>query len=70
MCKEFCLTDEEYDQIAQWANSHECCYRYGRRRSRSCCGGEISFIFTPTAIGMSVAARCICGKELKLDNNF
>lgn len=66
--KEFCLTDEEYDEIKQWADTHECTCRRGDRPSKSCCGGEISVIFTPTTIGTAISARCICGKEFDLEN--
>lgn len=65
--KTFCLTDEEYDIIEKWANTHECSCRHGDRPSRSCSGGEISVTFTPTTIGTAISARCICGKEIKLD---
>lgn len=64
--KNFCLTDEEYEVIAKWAENHECSYKNDHRRS--CCGGEISVVFTPTTIGTIKSARCVCGKELVLDN--
>lgn len=66
--KNFCLTDKEYETIEKWANNHECGCRHGDRPSLSCCGGEISVIFTPTSIGTAISARCLCGKEIKLDN--
>jgi len=66
--KKFCLTDEEYETIEKWANTHECNCRHENRPSRSCCGGEISVIFTPTSIGTAISARCICGKEFELEN--
>ncbi len=66
--KNFCLTDEEYETIEKWANTHECGCRHIDRPSLSCCGGEISVIFTPTSIGTIISARCLCGKELELDN--
>jgi len=66
--KNFCLTDEEYNNIKVWADTHKCSYRRGNRPSSSCCGGEISVIFTPTTIGTAISARCICGEELELEN--
>ena len=65
--KNFCLTDEEYEQIKKWANTHNCSCRYNGRPSRSCIGGEISIIFTPTSIGTAISAKCACGEELDLD---
>ena len=65
--KTFVLTDEEYNTIKTWANTHECAIKYGNRPSKSCCGGEISVKFTPTSFGVSVSACCACGKTLDLD---
>ena len=65
--KNFYLTDKQYHSIENWANTHECSYRTLNRPSRSCCGGEISVIFTPTSIGTAISARCICGKEIELE---
>lgn len=61
--KEFFLTNKEYDTIKKWAESHEC----SCRNNKSCCGGKISVTFTPTTIGTSTFARCICGAEIDLD---
>ena len=66
--KIFSLTDEEFETISKWANSHKCKARLPNRPSYSCCGGEISIKFTPTSFGIFKEARCICGKELKIDN--
>ena len=66
--KNFCLTENEHKTIEKWANTHECSCKSANRPSRSCCGGEISVIFTPTTIGTAISARCICGKEIELDN--
>ena len=66
--KNFSLTDEDYAQIKEWADTHECTARCKDKDSLSCCGGEISVIFTPTTIGTAISAQCICGKTFELDN--
>lgn len=67
--KNFNLTDEQYETIKKWANTHECRCRPGNDSpSLSCCGGEISIIFTPTSIGTAISVSCVCGKKLELDN--
>ncbi len=66
--REFSLTEEEYESIKNWAETHKCKCRIGDRPSRSCCGGEISVIFTPTSIGTAISAKCICGEKFELDN--
>ena len=67
-CKNFKLTDEEYNTIKEWANNHKCPCKCGDRRSLSCSGGEISVTFTPTAIGIVISANCICGEKIIIDN--
>ena len=66
--KNFWLTDKEYNIIKEWANNHKCTCKQGGKPSRSCCGGEISITFTPTTVGTTKSARCICGEVLQLDN--
>ena len=66
--KDFSLTDEEYSLIKEWADNHDCTCRVGNRPSLSCCGGEISIIFTPTTIGIAKSAECICGSKLDLES--
>ncbi len=66
--KNFSLTNKEYEEIKEWADTHECTARCRDRNSLSCCGGEISVIFTPTTIGTAISAQCICGKTFELDN--
>ena len=59
--KEFKLSDEEYENLKKWAETHEC-----GNRGMSCCGGEISITFTPTTIGTHISAKCVCGKEFEI----
>ncbi len=66
--KTFCVKNEEYDIIKKWAKTHQCTCKHNNRPNRSCCGGEISIIFTPTSIGTAISALCICGQELELNN--
>ena len=65
--KTFTLTSDQYNAISKWADNHKCSCRHGNRPSKSCCGGEISYIFTPTTIGTAISAQCFCGQELVLD---
>ncbi len=65
--RDFYLSDEQYETIKTWAESHECKCKYGNRPSRSCCGGEISVTFTPTSVGTFISASCICGEQIDVD---
>lgn len=65
--KVFQLTDDQYIKINEWANTHNCsCRLPDGRPSRSCCGGEISITFTPSAIGTFITAKCICGDQINI----
>ena len=67
--RHFNLKPEEYDKIKKWANNHKCSCRCGDKASLSCCGGEISITFTPTALGIAKSAHCICGETLELSSH-
>lgn len=55
----FELTLEEEKIVREWVENHKC-----TARNKSCCGGEITYSFTPTTIGTAVDASCICGQTL------
>ena len=57
----FVLTDEQEKMLKDFELKHECNLTH-----RSCCGGHVSIIFTPTSIGMVIKAECTCGKKIKL----
>ena len=53
----FPITREEYDKIKCWTESH----RHSQQQTMSTVGGEYSYIFTPTSIGIIGKVKCICG---------
>ncbi len=55
----FELSKEEEKMVEEWELSHKC-----TERNKSCCGGEITYSFTPTSIGTAVDATCVCGQTL------
>lgn len=63
----FTLTEDNYKTIEKWAKTHECSARLADGSpSLSISGGEISVTFNPSAVGTSITAKCICGKEIKV----
>lgn len=65
--KIFVLDEEQYETINKWAANHDCpCRLPDGRPSRSCCGGEISIIFTPSTVGTFISAKCICGARIQI----
>ena len=59
--KEFSLTDDEYEFVNRWEETHKCSCR-----GKSCCGGEMSITFTPTSIGTHISVKCVCGQEIEV----
>ena len=55
----FELSKDEEKMICDWETNHKC-----NARGKSCCGGEITYSFTPTSIGTAVVVQCICGETL------
>ena len=55
----FELSKEEEKMVREWEENHKC-----TERNKSCCGGEITYSFTPTSIGTAVDAVCVCGQSL------
>jgi len=54
-------------EINKWISNHKCKYK----NKPTAIGGRYSFIFIPTGIGIFIKVKCICGKELIInDENF
>lgn len=47
--KQFTLTEEQYEQAVIWMDE--------RKRYAGAIGGQFSFVFTPTSIGMVVSVQ-------------
>ena len=64
--KIFEISDEEYNKIQEWDNTHECIHKpkYGIKKYCGAIGGHLSIEFHPTSIGEIVIVKCGCGKEL------
>ena len=60
----FELTDEQAAQIDEWRREHECPYKY----HQGAIGGRITYVFTPTGLGVAAGAKCACGSEINVTN--
>ena len=58
----FELTDEDIAKYMKWLKKHnKTC-----KMLPVCCGGRITFSFTPTGLGDTVEVKCGCGEKLDL----
>ena len=70
--REFSITEEEYQQIKEWNESHECKLKPKHGMNKYCgpIGGNLTLSFTPTSIGTFQKVKCCCGAELDLNDNI
>lgn len=60
----FELNETEIQKYALWNSKHiKTCPIYGMSGA---IGGRLSFIFTPTSLGVITSVKCACGKEKTL----
>lgn len=62
--KTFSLTDEDYEKIRKWYQSHKCL----NRDEQTAIGAKLSIIFTPSSIGTFSSVRCACGEFLQAED--
>lgn len=60
----FEIQQEKEASINNWIKTHRCKYK----NKPTAIGGRISYIFTPTGIGVFAIAKCICGKEFTIED--
>lgn len=61
------ITDEE--KFEDWYKDHRCQFVDDGTtpvNPAGAIGGSLSYIFTPTGLGMCTSVRCVCGDELDL----
>ena len=58
----FCLDADAVKKYEDWAKSHKC-------KPRGAIGGNLSFCFTPTSLGMVIKVKCSqCNAEVDLSD--
>jgi hypothetical protein len=64
--REFSITEEEWNKIKEWDNTHKCIYKpkYGIKKYCGAVGGNLSITFIPTSIGEIVRVDCGCGEHI------
>lgn len=59
---QFSLDVDQEKQITKWLKNHrKSCNGYA-----GAIGGEVSYKFIPTGLGMITVVNCICGEELNI----
>lgn len=62
----FTLCGKELNEALKFRRNHPCSFKKrskDRRQKTGAIGGETSYSFTPTSLGVIVTVLCACGKE-------
>ena len=67
----FTISDKQNTDIREWRNTHECTLRTSEHGVKDeiyvgAIGGAITYMFTPTGLGICVEAQCACGEKINV----
>lgn len=60
----FEIDKDEQKKLDKWIKEHDT--KCSVRDSHTAIGGRLTYCFTPTSIGTSIAVKCVCGTEIDL----
>ena len=60
----FETTPNQDEEIHNWIRNHNC------KVQRTAIGGRISYVLTPTGLGLLFEVKCLCGKTLTPKTNY
>ena len=58
----FELNEKESENLKKWDEEHYKVCPYGDPKKQGCIGGVLTFMFTPTTMGLVVKVKCACGE--------
>lgn len=61
----FSLSDNQEEKLKQWKDTHKC---KNRNKSHGAIGGQYTYKFIPTSIGVFCSVKCSCGEELNISD--
>ena len=59
----FELSDSQEEKLKQWKNNHQC---KNRNKSHGAVGGQYTYKFVPTGIGVFCEVICSCGEKINI----
>lgn len=62
----FELSSYENKKLAKWYSEHKC--QFVDPTNCGAIGGRLTYVFTPTSLGVISSVRCACGEEETLTN--
>lgn len=61
----FSLSEDQELKLKKWQDTHECKHR---NKSHGAIGGQYTYEFIPTSIGVFCSVKCSCGEELNISD--
>lgn len=62
----FQLNDNEQDQLKKHLAKHDKKCEFANSMNQGAIGGRLTYMFTPTSLGMITKVKCACGKVFNL----
>ena len=62
----FSLTEQETKDLKKWLKKHDEKCKFKDQHKQGAIGGRITYMFTPTSLGVITRVKCACGKEADL----
>lgn len=62
----FLFTEEDREKLNSWLATHNKECRYADPCKTGAIGGRLTYLFTPTSLGLITKVRCACGKTVDL----
>jgi hypothetical protein len=59
----FKIDEAEARKLGEWLPEHDKNCRHAGGKNSGAIGGRLSYLFTPTSIGVVVKVMCACGGE-------
>ena len=60
----FEATPSQDEEVNNWIKNHNC------KVKKTAIGGRISYVFTPTGLGVLLEVKCLCSKTLRPKTNY
>lgn len=62
----FGLSKEEQIKFNKWIQKHNKKCKYSDSMKTGAIGGRLTYMFTPTSLGVITKVKCACGEEIDL----
>lgn len=62
----FTLNEKEQEDFKKWLKKHDRTCKYSDSMKTGAIGGRLTYMFTPTSLGVITKVKCACGEKIDL----